>query len=369
MIKTYIWSLFTRLFHILLIIAVCAIFLIAEFENLLDYHAIVGYTIGLLLLFRIAWGFLDVKHSKFKDFNFNIEDLKEYLLNIFGNKKEYAGHNPASSWAIIAMIILGLASVISGVVVFGTQEGMGILSFLNTSRYKDMDFFEDMHEFFTNAFMFVIFIHIAGALLDRFLHNSKAVESMIYGYKEGDGKSVKLTRFQQLFGVLWIGSALFLFTYLLLTPSNILIKDSNKAVDYRAEHEQFYKECISCHTLYPPYLLPKESWVKMMDNLESHFGDDASLDEADKNSIKDYLVKNSAQTSTKESAQKILKSIKNSDTIAVTKTAYWQNKHDVIDKSIFKSKKVGNISNCKACHKNIERGLLNDRDIQIAKGV
>jgi hypothetical protein len=107
----------------------------------------------------------------------------------------------------------------------------------------------------------------------------------------------------------------------------------------------------------------------MMDDLENHFGDDASLDEADKNSIKDYLVKNSAQTSTKESAQKILKSIKNSDTIAITKTEYWQSRHDAIDKSIFKSKKVGNISNCKACHKNIERGLLNDRDIQIAKGV
>lgn len=353
----------------LLIIAVCAVFLIAEFENLLDYHAITGYTIGLLLLFRVVWGFLDIKHSKFKDFNFDVKDLKEYMLNIFGNKKEYAGHNPASSWAIIAMIILSLASVVSGVIVFGTQEGMGVLSFLNTSRYKDMDFFEDLHEFFTNAFMFVVFVHIAGASLDKILHKSKSVESMIYGYKDGDGKSVKLTRFQQLFGVLWIVLPLFLFIYLLLAPSNILIKDSNKAVDYKAEHAQFYKECISCHTLYPPYLLPKESWVKMMDDLENHFGDDASLEETDKNSIKNYLVKNSAETSTKESAWKILKSIKNSDTIAITKTQYWQNRHNGIDKSIFKSKKVGSISNCKACHKNIERGLLNDKDIQIAKGV
>jgi len=108
-----------------------------------------------------------------------------------------------------------------------------------------------------------------------------------------------------------------------------------------------------------------------MDNLENHFGDDASLDEKDKTSIRDYLVDNSAENSTKESAFHILKSIQNIETIAVTKTPYWEKRHDAIDKRIFASIDVAAKSNCKACHQNIEQGLLNDKDIKIpemAKG-
>lgn len=371
MTRSYIWSLPTRIFHILLVIFVGVVFVLAEFDNLLEYHAIVGYVIALLFIFRIVWGFLDIKYSNFKDFNFDIKDLIQYMFNIFGNKKHYIGHNPASSWAIIAMIVLGLLSVVSGVIVYGTQEGMGVLSFLNLSMFKDMDLFEDIHELFANAFMIVIFIHIAGVLMDRILHKSKAIESMITGYKDTDTKenkeNVKLTIFQKLFGLLWIALSIFLLVYLLNTPSNILIADSNKVVDYKVEHKLFHDECISCHTLYPPFLLPKKSWVKMMDNLENHFGDDASLEVEDIASIKKYLIKNSAENSTKESAYKIMKSIKNTDTIAITKTSYWEKRHDDIDKDIFKNKKIGNISNCKACHNNIEQGLLNNKDIKIPK--
>ena len=121
MTNSYVWSLFTRLFHILLIVAVGVVFVIAEFENLLSYHAIFGYTVGLFLVFRVVWGFMDIRYSKFEDFNFNFKDLIDYMLNVFGDKKEYVGHNPASSWAIIAMIVLGLVSVVTGVIVYGIQ--------------------------------------------------------------------------------------------------------------------------------------------------------------------------------------------------------------------------------------------------------
>lgn len=371
MTKIYVWSLFTRLFHLLLVIGVAVAFLLAEFESLLTLHVAVGYTIGLLFLYRVLWGFMDVKYSQFKDFNFSLVALTEYMFSIFGKKKEYIGHNPASSWAIVAMIALGLGSVFTGAVVYGTQEGMGFFSFLNFSLFKKMDFFKDVHEFFSNAFMAVIFLHIAGVVVDKVLHKSSAARSMLDGYKSGDAESLKLTLFQKLFGIFWIASSIFLFFYLLSTPSSLLVADANTAVDYKKEHPQFYNECKSCHTLYPPYLLPKQSWVKMMDNLENHFGDDASLDEKDKNSIRDYLVDNSAENSTKESAFHILKSIKNTEIIAVTKTPYWEKRHDEIDKSIFASKDVVAKSNCKACHKNIEQGLLNDKDIKIpemAKG-
>ena len=368
MTKVYIWSSFTRLFHILLVLLVLFAFLLAENESLLSYHAAVGLTIGVLLIYRIIWGFIGVKYSSFRDFNFNLLDLKDYMLNIFGNKKEYIGHNPASSWAIVFIIILALGSVLTGMIVYGAQEGMGIFSFLNISLFRDMEMFEEIHEFFTNSFMAVIFIHIAGVVLDKILHKSSAVESMVGGYKNMDGESLKLTQLQKLFGLFWIGSSILFLIYVLSNPSNILLADSNAAVNYKKEHKLFFNECVSCHTLYPPYLLPKRSWAKLMDNLENHFGDDASLEKADLVSIKEYLIKNAAETSTKESAFKILMSSKSDETIAITKTAYWEKKHAQIEKNIFKSKNVLSKSNCNACHKNVEQGLLNDKEIKISQG-
>lgn len=216
MSKTYVWSFFTRFFHILLIVGIVGAYLLAEFESLLTLHVALGSAIGSLFVYRILWGFMDVKYSQFKDFNFNLTDLKEYIFSIFGAKKEYIGHNPASSYVIVAMTVLGLLSVFTGIVVYGTQEGMGIFSFLNFSPFKNMDFFEDLHEFFSNIFIAAIFLHIAGVVLDKVLHKSDALESMLDGYKNGDEKSLKLTLLQKLFGVLWIGSSIFLFIYLLI---------------------------------------------------------------------------------------------------------------------------------------------------------
>ena len=127
----------------------------------------------------------------------------------------------------------------------------------------------------------------------------------------------------------------------------------------------FYNVCISCHTLFPPFLLPQKSWVSMMDTLENHFGDDASLDASTTESIKAFLVKNSAESSTKESSLRILASLEKEKTyLAITETPFWKNRHKKIDKAIFSQKEIGKPSNCKACHDTIENGLLNNRDIK-----
>ena len=60
-----------------------------------------------------------------------------------------------------------------------------------------------------------------------------------------------------------------------------------------------------------------------MDNLENHFGDDASLDEKTNQDILTFLLKNSAETSTMQASWNFLNSIGDKDIIALTKTSYW----------------------------------------------
>ena len=363
--KLLVWGLYTRVSHALLMVMMLAVFLTPEVKRLLTLHVALGYTLALLFLFRILWGFMDVKFSQFKDFTFSLMALKEYMLAIFGNKKEYIGHNPASSYAIIAMIVLTFLAVITGALTYGVKEGMGLFSFMNHTMFRDMKFFKEVHEFFSNVLMAVIFAHIAGVLLDKLFHKSRALESMVDGYKLGDEEGVKLTLLQKIFGGIAIALSLLAFVYMLIAPNSLLIADGNSKMDYAKENPAFYKECISCHTLYPPFLLPSKSWVSMMDTLQNHFGDDASLDAVTTESIKAFLVNNSAETSTKDSSLRILASLENDKMyLAITETPFWKNRHKEIDKAVFKRADIGKPSNCKACHDSIENGLLNNRDIK-----
>ena len=253
--KILVWGLYTRLSHALLMVMMLAVFLTPEVKRLLTLHVALGYTIALLFLFRILWGFMDVKYSNFKDFNFSLVALKDYMLTIFGNKKEYIGHNPASSYAIIAMIILTFLAVITGALTYGVKEGMGVFAFMNHTLFRDMKLFKEVHEFFSNALMAVIFAHIAGVLLDKVVHKSRALESMVDGYKSSNEEGLKLTLVQKIYGVLALGLSIFAFVYMLVMPNSLLIADGNVKMDSVQENNAFYKECISCHTLFPPSLV------------------------------------------------------------------------------------------------------------------
>ena len=65
-------------------------------------------------------------------------------------------------------------------------------------------------------------------------------------------------------------------------------------------------------------------------------------------------------------AFKILKSLKdNNSTIAVTKTPYWEKKHKKISDDVFKDEKIKSKANCKACHIDIEHGLIENDLIKV----
>lgn len=101
-----------------------------------------------------------------------------------------------------------------------------------------------------------------------------------------------------------------------------------------------------------------------MSELENHFGDDASLDEEDRQNILTFLVNNSAENSTKEASVKIMNSIKKEDIIAITQTNFWKNEHKDISQNIFKHEDIKSKANCKACHTDIEKGLIEDEKIK-----
>ena len=363
--KSYIWSLPTRVFHALFAIFILLAFLTDD-DNLLLYHAIIGYGIFILLLFRVGWGLFGPKHSKFKDFPLSIKETKKFLGEIINNSSKYVGHNPLASFVMVAILATVFLAILSGILTYGIQEGKGIASFLNSSFFKEMELFEEIHEFFANFLILLVVIHLGGVLSDWIFHGkNKTLNSIANGYKITEKKeTIHLNLFQKLFALLMAVLFIGFLIYSLSTPKNVLTASVFKPINYEQENELFVDECASCHTLYPPSLLPKKSWIKLMADLENHFGDDASLDEEDTKIILDYLKENSAETSTMQASLNFLNSIKDKDIIAMTHTDFWKRKHKEIPKEMFDHEQIRSKANCKACHLDIEKGLIENENIK-----
>ena len=127
-----------------------------------------------------------------------------------------------------------------------------------------------------------------------------------------------------------------------------------------------YKEaCGVCHFVYQPELLPSGSWMKILTNLEDHFGETVELDDDSKRVISDYLKSNGAENSSAKRTVKIVRSLGNQSPLRITDIPYIREKHRKISSDVLKRKSIGSLSNCPACHKTAESGIYDDDNVII----
>ena len=124
-------------------------------------------------------------------------------------------------------------------------------------------------------------------------------------------------------------------------------------------------ECGECHFLYQPELLPSASWMKILDQLDDHFGEEIELDPDSKKNISDYLKSNGAEYSAAKRAVKIVRSLGDHVPMRITDTPYIRKKHNEINPEVLKRESVGSLSNCIACHTTAEVGIYDDEDVKI----
>lgn len=363
--RVYVWTLPTRLFHWLFVTLIIGAWIASEEDRWLTLHVAIGYAAGVLVVFRLIWGIMGPKYSRFGDLTLRFDALKEYLMTLLNPSRRYVGHNPAASYVMIAMLLAVVLAVVSGMLAYGIQENRGVLAFLHSGYFQDMKVFEEIHEFFVNLLWVLIAAHVGGVIVDRILHKEeRTLSSMIDGHKNSEGESAVLTLAQKVIAFIGIGGTIALLIYTLSTPDNLLIAAHNQKIAYEQENPLFVNECASCHTLYPPSLLPKESWSALMGDLSNHFGDDASLDPSDHQTILAYLLAHSAETSTQEMSIKMMQSLEKRDMIAITQTPFWKKRHKNIASDVFTSDKVKSRANCKACHSDVEQGIIEDNAIK-----
>ena len=124
----------------------------------------------------------------------------------------------------------------------------------------------------------------------------------------------------------------------------------------------YTEECGSCHMAYPAMLLPQQSWRKIMAGLEDHFGENAQLDDATRDELEDYLVRESSRVSYK----KLFRNLDNAAPLRITELPYFVHEHDEVPaRLVAGNEQVRSLSQCNACHRDAERGRFDEDDVVI----
>ena len=131
----------------------------------------------------------------------------------------------------------------------------------------------------------------------------------------------------------------------------------------------YLSECGSCHTAYAPAYLPASSWRRLMSELDRHFGDDASLNQADRELIAGQLQ---AMAMDSSRANRGIAARNGSQWAAesplrISTSPFFRYMHDEVPNSIWQRPKIASKANCGACHSGADAGRYPEAEIQIPK--
>jgi len=184
--KILVWDIPTRLFHWLLAVSFIGAYLTAESEYWRALHVALGYTVLGLIGFRLIWGFVGTRYARFSAFSFGPSKVLAYLKSLVRKSPEhYVGHNPAGSWVIYGLLLLGLLAGATGYATYAEIGGKWL---------------EDLHEVVSNLMLALVLVHIAGVLVSSYLHQENLVRGMITGYKQG-ASGQGISRVYMLLGI------------------------------------------------------------------------------------------------------------------------------------------------------------------------
>ena len=111
-----IWDLPTRVFHWALALCIVGLLVTGNVGgNAMVWHFRIGLTVLALLLFRLVWGLVGGRWSRFAAFIYSPRSIINYLKGR-GKPEHSVGHTPAGAGSVFALLAVLLAQVGSGLI-------------------------------------------------------------------------------------------------------------------------------------------------------------------------------------------------------------------------------------------------------------
>ncbi len=182
-----VWDLPTRLFHWLLVVLVIISFVTGKIGgNAMQYHECSGFTIAALLLFRLIWGFVGGRESRFGTFVRGPSAVVRYARTLLrSDSTPFLGHNPLGGWSIIAMLFALLVQAATGL--FANDDIITEGPLFDWVSKATSDGLTRIHKLNQEVIIVLVCIHVLAVLFYLFYKRENLVKPMIFGVKEWRG--------------------------------------------------------------------------------------------------------------------------------------------------------------------------------------
>ena len=178
-----VWDLPTRLFHWAL--AACIVGLVVTGNiggNWMNWHLRLGYAVLTLLLFRLVWGLVGGRWSRFNSFLYSPGSLLRYLRGQ-GDISHSVGHSPLGALSVFALLAVLLLQVGTGLVSDDEIAFSGPLV-----RFVSGDTIASATGYHKNIGKFIVMglvvLHLLAILFYKLVQKQSLVRPMVVGDKQ-----------------------------------------------------------------------------------------------------------------------------------------------------------------------------------------
>ncbi len=186
LVKRRVWGLPIIGFHWSLVLLLCVSFYTGHFGEFdqMDYHFLAGYGVLTLVIFRVCWGFLAKGNARFSQFVKGPRGTISYLRQ---GEIPTSGHNPLGALSILAILLLLLVQVGTGLFANDDIFFEGPLAHLVS--YETSGQLTSIHEFNQRLLIGMIALHLIAIAYHEIIKGHRLVLPMLTGKKALDNQA------------------------------------------------------------------------------------------------------------------------------------------------------------------------------------
>jgi cytochrome b len=176
-----VWDLPVRIAHWALVVSVAGAWATHYAgTEWFPWHRRLGYVTLVLVVFRIAWGFVGTRHARFSNFLRGPGAVIDYVRS--GARVASAGHNPLGGLSVIAMLALLLVQAATGL--YSNDEIASAGPFYGWISHETSNRIAGVHEANANLLLALIALHLLAVGWYTSRARQPLVRAMLTGRKD-----------------------------------------------------------------------------------------------------------------------------------------------------------------------------------------
>ena len=183
-VSVRVWDLPTRWFHWILAACVTASFITAKVGgNAMQVHFYLGYATLSLLIFRLVWGVVGGRWSRFTQFWYSPAAVVRYLRGHRNPGDSFeVGHSPLGALSVFALLGLLLAQALSGLFADDEIANVGPLNRFVSNAVAHV-LTEWHHEVGESILLGLVLLHVVAVIFYRKVLRKDLITPMVSGDK------------------------------------------------------------------------------------------------------------------------------------------------------------------------------------------